>query len=184
MKKITLFSGILACIFLFACSEPDVQATNISGESGITYKNSKSSWQGLKTAKGENYRYRIEFTSWTGYSQETEITVIKGEIEKREFHAFQQNFTDEQLVYEELESYVETGEELGTHEKGAALRTIDELYETCISELLVVNQSSNTLYFDTDENGIISECGYVPKGCVDDCFAGFKLKKFNWITSL
>ena len=33
---------------------------------------------------------------------------------------------------------------------------------------------------DAKLDGIISLCGFVPKGCQDDCFRGIKIKSFEW----
>ncbi len=88
---------------------------------------------------------------------------------------------ESELEEVEIESYTETGEEIGSHSEGFDPLLIDELYETCISEYLRVNTGENDVYFNTNEAGIISNCGFVEKGCVDDCFIGFRISEFQWL---
>ncbi|MGA9326262.1 MAG: hypothetical protein WBV47_09460, partial [Salegentibacter sp.] len=67
------------------------------------------------------------------------------------------------------------------HEEGAEALNIDELYDVCISKYLVVSPAENTVYFNTWGEGVISTCGYVPDGCMDDCFIGFEMSHFEWM---
>lgn len=180
MKISTSFFSLLFLVFLLSCSTDD-NNSEITGSSGISYKDSKASWPELKKINGESYSYTTRFDSWTGFSNKTIITVQDGVVIKREYFAYETSVNPEGEVVEELDSYTETGEEIGTHERGFKPLLVEELYETCISEYLTVNEEENKIYFDTDEDGIISNCGFVPKGCVDDCFSGFRIDEFKWL---
>jgi hypothetical protein len=70
---------------------------------------------------------------------------------------------------------------LGSHDKGVSLLTIDDLYKSCASKYLIADSKNNTLYFDTELNGLMTLCGFVPNGCQDDCYQGVKINSFKWI---
>ncbi|WP_255474197.1 hypothetical protein [Flavobacterium sp. SLB02] len=36
-----------------------------------------------------------------------------------------------------------------------------------------------TNYFEAKNDGLISQCGYVEKGCMDDCFVGITIKSIE-----
>tara|TARA_R110000851_G_scaffold279768_1_gene433063 strand:- start:472 stop:612 length:141 start_codon:yes stop_codon:yes gene_type:complete len=45
----------------------------------------------------------------------------------------------------------------------------------------VVDKEKNTLYFETEINGIMTLCGFVPNGCADDCYQGISIDSFEWV---
>ncbi|NLD45951.1 MAG: hypothetical protein GX660_01965, partial [Clostridiaceae bacterium] len=96
----------------------------------------------------------------------------------RIYKEFQTNETNGQK--ELIDSYTETMNSLGSHDKGANLLTIDDLYNSCAGEYLIVDKERNTLYFDTGISGLMTLCGFVPNGCVDDCFTGVRIISFEW----
>ena len=79
------------------------------------------------------------------------------------------------------DSYTEVEGTLGSNENGASPMTIDELYNSCASDYLIVDKENNTLYFETETNGLMTLCGFVPNGCADDCFQGISINSFDWI---
>ena len=78
-----------------------------------------------------------------------------------------------------IDSYTEGHLNLGTHEKGADVLTIDQLYER-LAEYFT-DEENNTTYFETSPDGIVTLCGYVPDECVDDCFKGIRINAFAWL---
>ena len=177
-----IITVLLLCFNLFSCDkEPTSNAeTEISGGSGISYKTSKNSWEELKARNGTSYSYTVETSSWTGFETKTVIRVVEDEVVGRDFESKKVVQEDGEVNVEILESYSETSTELNSHENGAAPLTVNELYDTCLSEYLVVDRAENTIYFDTFNSGIINICGYSNKYCADDCFHGFKITDFNW----
>lgn len=174
------FISIFLAFAAFSCSEQVLhqdEALTIDDESD--YDRSKSQWLILKDQNGDSYDYTIQTISWTGYGTRTSLQVNNGEVVSRSFEAFQQSHEtgDEEI----LETYNETVSDLGSHEEGAPVLTIDELYEICASEYLVVDASENTIYFETDDQGLLSTCGFVPKGCMDDCYIGLSISEFSWL---
>lgn len=180
MKNIPKFL-VLCSIFFFSCNLIEYQAGQRHGDSGISYNDSKNLWADLKEVNGDSYTYTVKFISWAGFGWNTTIKVEEGQVSERYYEAFVQKYEGGEYLEEITETYTETGDELGFHETGAEPLTIDELYEICISEYLVVNEAENAIYFNTTDAGVISECGYVPDNCADDCFIGFQILEFEWL---
>ncbi|MGY5355583.1 hypothetical protein [Wenyingzhuangia sp. IMCC45467] len=55
---------------------------------------------------------------------------------------------------------------------------MDEIYEKAKQDWLI-KRKEVLVYFETDNNGLISTCGYVPKNCMDDCFLGITIKSIE-----
>jgi hypothetical protein len=153
--------------------------TTLMSENEISYKESLNKWNELKNDNGNSYTYQTTFLSWAGFGSTTEFKVIDGKITTRIYHEFRTNDkTGERNI---IESYKEDEDTLGSHEKGASLLTIDELYSSCASNYLVVDKDKNTIYFKTNINGLMTLCGFVPNGCADDCYVGISIDSFEWI---
>lgn len=169
-----------ATIFAFSSCSADSPLPNmlVSGENGYNYSQSKRAWVKLKKEHGNSYTYTVLELSWTGAGSTTTLEVIKGKIASRSYESYL--VSDNDGTKEIIFTYSETGEEIGVHPEGAPASTIDELYKTCISRYLVVHPGANYVYFDTNEEGVMTLCGYVPKGCADDCFKGIHIVDFRW----
>lgn len=79
------------------------------------------------------------------------MKVFDGIVTSRIYQEFKINEVNGQR--EVIDSYIETNVDLGIHEKGAKPMTIDELYDSCASKYTIVDEKSNTLYFETELNG-------------------------------
>ncbi|MGB7843176.1 MAG: hypothetical protein WBL21_10315 [Salinimicrobium sp.] len=182
MKSRGKLWGIFVVIFVLnACSIQDLKKNLVvTGESGYNFTESRKQWVRLSAEHKNSYSYSILELSVTNNGSETSITVKNGKVTARDYEAF--------LISEEdgsrtiLSTYSEKKNELGKHAEGASPVTIDDLYETCLADYLVVDTEANTVYFDTNETGVISLCGFVPNLCQDDCFVGFDISSFSWDT--
>ena len=176
--------NLLMLPFIFfvvlSCSMESVQENLlIEGEHGFNFRESKSQWDELKKRHGNSYEYSLKEQSWTGAGSETTMYVQKGKVVERHFVAYV--ISEEDGTKEITDSYKESSKkEVGTHNSGAPPLSIDDLYNTCVSQYLIADPDDNTVYFDTNEEGIIAICGYVPVGCADDCFTGFHISHFAW----
>ena len=176
------FVLFLTVVSFSSCSSDDNSdnENEFVGESGINSSESKDLWISFKSTNKDSYEYTIETVYWTGFATSTTIKVEDGEVVSRDFMSTQpqeENPAETEIV----EEYLENGCDLGTHESGADILTIDELYSLCFAEYLTVDTDSNLIYFDTTSEGVINTCGYVNKDCADDCFVGFKLTDFTWL---
>ena len=145
----------------------------------IEFTESLEQWNKLNETNGRSYKYTTTFTSWKGYGATTEIIVMNDEVIGRNYESFQiDNLTGNKEV---LESFQEAESELNTNSYGAPTSTIDELYDSCIKNYLVVSERNNTIYFETNDDDLMILCGYVPNNCADDCFSGIRISSFEWL---
>lgn len=151
----------------------------VTGKSGYNYTESRKQWMRLSAEHKNSYRYSILELSVTNYGSETTITVKNGKVTARNYEAFLISQDGSRIV---LSTYSEKKKDLGTHAEGALPVTMDDLYDTCLGDYLIVDPETNTVYFDTNETGVISLCGFVPELCQDDCFVGFEISNFSWDT--
>jgi hypothetical protein len=182
MKSHKFFFTILI-LTLMACENDSIKdfhaLTTFKGDGGLTYMQSLAKWNELKRSHGNSYIYQVTFQSWAGFSSVTELKVMDGVVVSRAYQEYIINGTssDPEMIY----SYNEPAVDVGKDEKGAMPMTIDEIYDTCAGKYLRVDKNDNTIYFDTDGNGIIKLCGFTPKGCADDCSRGVSIGSFTWL---
>lgn len=151
----------------------------VTGENGYNFVQSQKEWNKLKKRHKESYRYTVVEQSYTGFGSETTITVMKGEVVSREYESFR--ISEDDGSKEMIASYYEEKEDLGKNSEGWPPVNLDEMYKDCGSDYLMVDPETHTLYFDTNEEGVISLCGNVPDLCGDDCFEGFIISNFEWV---
>lgn len=167
-------------LLLFSCSVDFLRENLfIEGEQGFDFMESKNQWDKLKKKNGNSYQYTLLEESWTGTGSETTIVVEEGVVTGRYYNAFA--ISEEDGTRNITDSYEEILEnEIGQHSVGAPPYTMDVLNKLCISEFLIADPNLNTIFFDTNGEGVMLLCGFVPSGCVDDCFRGIKISQFSW----
>jgi len=74
--------------------------------------------------------------------------------------------------------WLENKQELGTHKDGAALWTLDQVYQHAQEVWLVRNKEAQ-IYFEAQNNGMLSQAGFTPNNCADDCFSGITIKSIS-----
>ena len=186
MKGNTLVLLILLFACVSSCEEegvvkhppPLMVLGPLHGASQLTFPESLAEWTKLRSLHGNSYAYHAEYTSFTGQHSITELLVENGIIISRVYQEFQ---IAEDGTREIVGAYREDADRLGSHNKGALLLTVDELYERCIGDYLSVDSESNVIHFETAETGLIKVCGFVPKDCQDDCFTGVSITAFGWL---
>lgn len=180
MKNLIILSALLllnACKIENNAVDP---LTSIQGKEGFNYKQSIKKWKSLKEINGNSYEYETTISSWSGFKAVTTIKVINDKVVQRSYQATLPNTEDS---VDTTQSYIENEDELGTHPNGTDAVTIDYWYNTCAAEFLSVNIEENTLYFETNTDGQLTVCGFVPEGCMDDCFTGVRISSFEWINT-
>ncbi|MFH6996123.1 hypothetical protein [Flavobacterium sp. FlaQc-48] len=150
-----------------------------SSDESLSYKNdfqsSQATWLNFKESSKNSYKYVVAGGSvFATYSWQTTITVSNGKIIYRNFKYIGNtaNIPAEQLEWTENES------EINSHQNGAAALTLDEIYAKAKEEWLIKRKNA-TNYFEAKNDGLISQCGYVEKGCMDDCFVGITIKSIE-----
>lgn len=131
-------------------------------------------WQVLKETHGGAYAYDVVFASWIGYRATTTLEVRDDEVVKRTYEAYDPEG-------EMTERWTEEGADLGSHESGAPLRTVEALYAVCRDEVLARDRAENTIHLDFREDGVLKYCFYVPLGCADDCARGVSIDDLRFL---
>lgn len=159
-----LLSLFIAVAFLSACKKDGVQSD---------FAKSRDTWLDFKKKSNNNYKYTVATFSWTGFSAQTIISVSNGVVIGRNYTAYTKDGkTGQQTVYE---SWTEDAATLNSHTGGAQALTLDAVYEKAAAVWLKADAKQNTISFEAKNNGMISACGYIPNGCMDDCFIGIHI---------
>lgn len=184
MKKTLDLTYVFICTFLafsvIVMSCKTQQFINISDKKIETaYNESMKSWNEQKKEHNNSYEYAVSFSSWVGYHATTTIGVKNGKVISRTFSERTQD-ADGRFSEGEMTVYTENEANINTHEKGYKATTIDEVYKNCGTKSLQVDEQFNSIYFATDDLGIIKSCSYTPQNCMDDCSVGIDISSFKW----
>lgn len=164
-RNYTLVMMLLIVSIFISCKKSDIEHTT-------DFDKSYKAWQAFKTSSNNSYTYTQQFGSWTGYSDETTITVKDGKVIGRSYIAKMIKQPSNQPAV--VEEWTEDINSLNTHANRPAALTLDEIYEKAKTVWLVKKKDAE-VYLETKNNGMISSCGFVPDNCVDDCFTGIKI---------
>ena len=145
------------------------------------YDKSYKAWQSFKADSKNSYTYIVNSGSVFGYGSETKITVQNGIVVARDYYSYKLDYTSSTTppVKKTLEQWHEDKASLGQHSSGAALLTLDQVYQKAKNEWLAADKKKNTIYFEAKNNGMISDASYVPNGCQDDCSIGINISEIK-----
>lgn len=168
MKNQFYFIALLVInSFLFSCSSDE----------DSNYQNdlakSEKAWLSFKTSSNNSYQYVVTGGSvFSTNGWETTITVSNGVIIQRDF-----KYTDDQ---QNVQDWTENENEINSHENSLAASavTLDDIYDKAKKEWLIKRHNAK-IYFESKNNELLSKCGYVENGCMDDCFIGITIKKIE-----
>lgn len=152
------------------------------------YEKSYKAWLDFKKESNNSYAYTMLRYHDELISTLTTITVESGTVIGREFRyhfignvAMPEGGWDKQTAIDAFKSFgysvewysqenlldqlqwTENREEIGTHQYGG-IWTLDEVYKLAKNNWFVKRKNAET-YFQADNNGMISSCGYVENGC-------------------
>lgn len=170
MKKCLIFLFVI--IGLSACKKD---------ANDSAYDKSYKAWQNFKAESKNSYTYTVNAGSVFGYGSETKITVQNGVVTARDFLSYVLEYKTANMppVKTIRDQWHENKASLGQHSLGAALITLDEVYKKAKNEWLAADKKTNTIYFETNNNGMISGASYVPNGCQDDCSIGISISEIK-----
>ena len=168
-NKIYFIALLLISVLTFSCSSED--ELNYQND----FEKSETTWFDFKKSSNNSYKYVVLSGSvFLDYGWETTITVSNGRIIQRHFKytGNTENIPDNILL-----EWTEEENEINSHENSTAADalTLDEIYSKTEKEWLIKRKDTK-VYFEVKNNGLISSCGYVPNGCMDDCFFGIRIK--------
>jgi hypothetical protein len=154
-------------VLLFSC-ENENEDFNYQNNFEKSYKE----WLSFKSTSGNSYSYVAAGGSVFGPAWQTTITVTNGKVTQRHF-----KYTSTLgmiNVPPQVVEWIENDTEISSHTSGAAALTLDEVYDKARNEWLIKRENAKT-YLETNNNGMISSCGYEEDGCMDDCFWGINI---------
>lgn len=169
MKRNTWLLILFVAAIFFSCKKDKI-------EYGNEFEKSFKAWTDFKSASNNSYTYTAVTVSWTGYTTETKISVLNGKVIGRSYVA--RGRKDDQPTLVILEQWEEDLNALNTHDNGAPLLTLDQIYELAKNDLLLKRADVSTS-FESRNSGLISAAGYVQNGCQDDCFRGINIKSIS-----
>ncbi|MCM4167556.1 hypothetical protein KCTC52924_00943 [Arenibacter antarcticus] len=158
---------------LSSCEKDDLEYQN-------EFENSRKAMLDFKESSNNSYKYVVPGGSvLVSFGWESTITVTHGKVTQRHFRYTSTEGLSDNVPQEELE-WVENENEINSHEHTSAAYawTLDEIYDKAQQEWLV-NRKNVKIYFEAENNGLISSCGYVEDGCMDDCFNGINIKSIE-----
>lgn len=170
MKRNTCLLLLLFAITFIGCKKDKIEYSN-------EFEKSFKAWTDFKTASGNSYSYTVSTVSWTGYSTETTLNVANGKIIGRSYIA--KGIKDDQVVV--FQQWQEDAGTLNSHDNGASLLTLDQIYDLAKNDLLLKRENAK-ISFEAKNNGLISSAGYIEDGCQDDCFTGLSIKSISKLT--
>ena len=160
LKKIEF---AILVIILF-CTVPVAESFSNDLEKVLT---SQKKWERLKQKCDGNYSYVVQWTSFAGFGAETTIIVKDNRVVGREFKTLK--LTDGPTPPDQKqEIWAESAKDLGSHKRGAPLKTLDELYQKA---RLVAGQEpseNERRYLKFDKQGLLLQCFIVDTRIADD----------------
>jgi len=163
-RKLYFFALLFIGILITSCEKSDLDYEQ-------DFEQSYNEWLSFKKISGDSYRYMVIGGSVFGPGWQTTITVTNGKVTQRHFKYTSVNgFT----IPQEALEWTENEREINSHEFGASALTLDQIYEKARNEWLIKRKNAKT-YFEHYNGNLISSCGYVEDGCMDDCFTGINI---------
>ena len=180
MKKLNLFLFVL-CLTLVIVGCGKDEGFEFSGD----FERSYSALQDFKQKSGNSYEYHVHMSYFSGTHTNTTITVVFGKVVQRSFKQGQiEPGPSGEPAYVITNEWVENENEVGLHQGTGAASPInlDEVYYLAKNNFLKKRDNVD-FFFETDNAGMISTCGYVEKGCMDDCFRGISIASIKALSN-
>jgi predicted secreted protein len=157
-------SFVLAIVFLTA---PCLAATP-----GLTeFEKSLATWKTLKAKCGGNYSYKIRWSSWVGFGNETEIICQNNKVTERKYREWKGGpalVRPGAPAKPKDNSWTEKGAQIGSSKKGAPPKTLDQLYLEARKVLKTKLPPHQKLYVSYDKQGLLKSCFSVDTRIADD----------------
>jgi len=166
-----LLAVTIVTILFTACKKDEISNKD-------QYQDSYKKFTAFKTSFSNSYHYTAYSGSVFGASASTTIYVVDGKVIGRDYKEYRRSgngSSDNVLV----DGWNESENDIGSHKNGQDALTLDQIYDKAKNVWLKADKKSNDISFEVDANGLIASCGYVPKGCQDDCFIGITITSIN-----
>jgi major membrane immunogen (membrane-anchored lipoprotein) len=161
-----------------------------------TFHKSYAVWKEKKKSSNNSYKMVLQQSSFTGWVGETTITVKEGIIVKRSYREKSMRVSKRWKA----KRWTEKGGKIGKHqEEGVKPITLDEIYayaQNYLPRPEAQNQENTkskeesevslielnfTVFFNLNQEGMISLIGSRHNECMDDCFRGYRITEIKWL---
>ena len=118
------------------------------------------------------YVYTSHDASFSGHSWSYRLTVDHERVTRREYEARDDGG-------KRIETWVEAEPAVGEH-PGGPTTGLAALYDQCLGKVLTRDPADHELFVEIGDDGLMSACLYVRKGCMDDCSEGPRVSAVEW----
>ncbi|HBS06829.1 MAG TPA: hypothetical protein DEA96_17800 [Leptospiraceae bacterium] len=141
---------------------------------------SRQQWQKTENELNGSYTYIRVQGSMTGETYVTLVRFEKGELTARIYKRLKVGVKDGKRQVEIREAWMATRgmKKLFGGEGGFPGLSMEELYESCQSEVLSRDIEKNHVGLAADARGVLKRCYYSPKMCADDCGKSYDVSHF------
>ena len=158
---------------LLATSPPVIGRRPAAKPNIAGFEKSVATWKTLKAKCGGNYSYKIRFTSWVGFGNETEIICQNNTVVERKYREWKGGPAmirrpGAPAAKPKGISWTENAAEIGTHKKGAPAKTLDQLYAEARKVLATKLPPHQKRYVSYDKQGLLKSCFTVDTRIADD----------------
>ncbi|MFP6619861.1 MAG: hypothetical protein VB877_10980 [Pirellulaceae bacterium] len=162
---------LLACLLVEPVTAADSQQARLD--------KSLQAWQLAKKKCAGNYSYKVRWQSFVGFGHET-IVVVKGnKVVERRYREF-----SARPVKKVLPMWVEKGKEVGSHKKGAAAKTLDQLYQEADVVVKRKLPSHERRSLRVNEQGLLLACYCRDTRIADDApLKGVSISSIELVTA-
>lgn len=160
------------------------------------FEKSYALWQEQKKKHNNSYVLTLAKSSIFGWSGTTKLVIKEGVVVKRSYS--EQHFSPPKKW--KPTKWKEKGKNLGKHEDGYGLITLDDIYarakhylpKPVVEEERATDDEKGEIgkimigvelitYFEAEHDGLVSTVGSRIKGCMDDCFRGYSVRDIKWL---
>ena len=126
---------------------------------------SLKTWEDLKGKCGGNYSYKVKWSNHLGFGHETVLVVRNNQVVERKFTQWKSSPTTNAPAKEigkaSADTWTERDAEVGSHKKGAAGKTLDQLYRDADKLLKVKLKPYHSLTVQMDKQGLLQACYFI-----------------------
>lgn len=128
-------------------------------------------WTEARKACAGAYSYKVRKSYMLGNGHETTIVVRANKVAERRYRAWETptiGSAPGEIPPKKETTWTEKGKQLGSHKKGAPLRTLDDLYKEAKQTLSRERSPHEKIYLRFDKKGLLNACFTVDTRIMDD----------------
>ena len=164
----------LTALLFVSCQLLLVTPASAADDHSTKVAKSLQAWQQAKEKCNGNYSYSVRWQSFVGFGHETTVVVKDNKVVERRYREFKRR--PPVAVPKDPKAkpqpagplWVEKGKELGSHKKGTAAKTLDQLYQEAAAVAKRKLPANERRYVRVDKQGLLLSCFTVDTRIADD----------------